>query len=72
MEITLKAARVNAGYTLNSAASALGISYATLWRIEQGEAELTLTRFYQICKAYSVSPKDVKIHLSQKVIADKT
>lgn len=53
-KITLKAARVNAGYTQKEAAKELGISNKTLWSWENGVSAPKATQADDICKLYGL------------------
>ena len=57
--ITLKAARVNAGYTQTSAAKALGISVFTLANYEKGTTFPDVPVLKKIEKLYNVEYKDI-------------
>lgn len=54
-KMTLKAARVNAGFTQKEAAKMLGISNKTLWSWENGKSAPKATQTDGICKLYGVS-----------------
>ena len=54
-KITLKAARVNAGYTQKEAAILLGISNKTLWSWENGLSSPKATQAGDLCKLYGVN-----------------
>ena len=54
-KITLKAARVNAGFTQKEAAKMLGISNKTLWSWESGLSSPKATQTDAICKLYGVA-----------------
>lgn len=60
VEITLKAARVNAGYTQKKAAELLGISCMTLWSWEKGKTFPSMPMIEKICGLYGVSYNQVK------------
>lgn len=55
VKLTLKAARVNAGFTQKEAAEKLGISNATLCKWEQGSSMPNIQQVQQICDLYAVS-----------------
>lgn len=55
VKLTLKAARVNAGFTQKEAAEKLGISNATLCKWEQGSSMPNIQQVQQICDLYGVS-----------------
>ena len=54
-QITLKAARVNAGYSQKEAASALGVSNSTLVKWEKGLSMPKANHIDAICNLYKVS-----------------
>lgn len=55
IKITLKAARVNAGFTQKEVAEKLGISNATVCKWEQGSSMPNIQQVQQICELYDVS-----------------
>lgn len=55
IKLTLKAARVNAGFTQKEAANKLGISNATMCKWEQGLSMPNIQQVQQICELYGVS-----------------
>lgn len=55
LQITLEAARVNAGYTQKEAAIALGISNATLVSWEKGKSMPKANQIDNICNLYHLS-----------------
>lgn len=57
--ITLKAARVNAGYDQKSAAQKLGISNATLGKWERGESFPSVDKAQELCTLYGVTWDDI-------------
>lgn len=59
MAITLKAARVNAGYTQTQAAKALGISKNTLVSYENGRACPRIITAQEIAKLYNTTINDI-------------
>lgn len=50
--ITLRAARVNAGYTISDVAKRLNISEKTLGNWETGETEPKVTQYFSLCDLY--------------------
>ncbi len=54
-KITLKAARVNAGYTQKDAAKKLGISNKTLWSWENGLSSPKAVQADELCELYGVN-----------------
>ena len=59
MKITLKAARVNAGYTQKSASQRLGVNRLTLRNWEQGRTFPTISKFDEMCRLYNASREDI-------------
>ena len=59
MKITLKAARVNAGYSQKEAAKILGISNTTLCNWENGTSFPNVQQIEKICELYGVSYDDL-------------
>ena len=55
LKLTLKAARVNAGYTQKEAAEKLGISNATLCNWEKGLSMPNIQQVQKICELYGVT-----------------
>ena len=62
VQITLEAARVNAGYTQKEAAKRLGISNCTLLHWEKGISMPKANQIVAICDLYGV-PYDMLIFL---------
>lgn len=58
-KISLKAARVNAGFSQKAAAKALGISNQTLCKWEKGKAFPNAKQIAALCKLYGVSYDDI-------------
>ena len=61
--ISMKAARVNAGYTLDEASELLGITTNMLWRWEQNPENIPIKYIYAIEETYKM-PIDNIIFLS--------
>lgn len=59
MAITLRAARVNSGYTQKEAADKIGISVDTLGKYERGLSFPNVPVITAIEKAYNISYKDI-------------
>ncbi len=59
MKVTLKAARVNAGYTQKSASQRLGVNRLTLRNWEQGRTYPTISKFDEMCRLYNTSWDDI-------------
>lgn len=60
MQITLKAARVNAGLTQTEAADALNINRRTIVRWEQGKPKPTGKKLERLCTLYGINAKQIK------------
>lgn len=59
LKISLRAARVNAGYTLDKAAEALHTTKATLINYEKGETSPTVNKLIEICHLYGVRMESI-------------
>ena len=59
-KITLRAARVNAGLTIEKAAAKLGINRDTLSRWERGRSYPSVLEFKLIEKLYKVKYEDIE------------
>lgn len=53
-KISMKAARVNAGYTLDEASELLGITTNMLWRWEQKPENIPIKYIYTIEEVYKM------------------
>lgn len=58
-EITLKAARVNAGYRLKDAAGTMGVTEGTLIRWEKNKTYPNAQQLKMMCKLYGVKMDDI-------------
>ena len=58
-QITLKAARVNAGLTLEEVSEALNLSTYTIIKYERGESVPRLDVFSKLCSLYGVGITDI-------------
>ena len=59
MKLTLKAARVNAGYSQNAMAKELGVSKSTISRWETGVLAIPDDTFLKMCNLCRVEKKDI-------------
>jgi transcriptional regulator with XRE-family HTH domain len=59
IKITLKAARVNLGWTLKDAAIHFGIHYETLARYENDSTNVPLTFYNQIESVYGIPTENI-------------
>ena len=66
LQITLKAARVNAGYTQKEAAKKLGVSNITLLSWEKGVSMPKANQIDDICNLYKVT-YDMLIFLPRRL-----
>lgn len=69
-KITLKAARVNAGFTIDEAAKKIGVSYPTLWGMEHGKSPISIPNYAKICSLYNIKPEDLKVKVRQSFFAE--
>ena len=61
MEISLKAARINAGMTQTDVCIQLGIRRGTLSRWENGKNYPNVKQMQKLCELYGVKIEDLKI-----------
>lgn len=61
MKITLKAARVNAGYSLAQAAETTEVDPSTVCRWERNGSKIPAVSCLKLCEAYGVDIKDIKL-----------
>ena len=61
MKITLKAARVNAGYSLSQAAEMMEVDPSTVCRWERNGSKIPAVSCLKLCEAYGVEIKDLKL-----------
>lgn len=59
MKVTLKAARVNSGYTQTEVAGMLKVSRVSIANWENGTAEPLAGHFKALCELYKVNPMDI-------------
>lgn len=60
MEITIRAARINAGYTQEKAARELGINRTTLIDWERGKRQVKAKWLNKLCELYGVPENQIK------------
>lgn len=60
-KISLRAARVNAGYTLEEVSKKTGISKYTLGNYEKGTSQPRWDKFLSLCELYEQSVNDVYV-----------
>ena len=63
MKLSLKASRINAGYSLVEAAEKLKVSGTTIWRYETGQLNIRWAEYCRMCELYGIKPEDTKITL---------
>lgn len=61
LKLSLKALRVNAGFTQAQIAKSLNISPATLIQWEQGKTKPRADVLIELCKIYNCSVDDVRL-----------
>lgn len=66
MQISLKAARVNAGLTQKAAADSIGIDPATLHRWESGAVIPKTDKLSALCNLYGCTIECIKIQKEEK------
>lgn len=59
MQMTLKAARVNAGYSVREAAALANVNKDTLSRWENGK-RISKLDYIKLCHIYEIDPKHVE------------
>lgn len=59
MKITLKAARVNKGYTQSQVANKMNVDPSTVGKWETGRSALTVPQFYRLCSLYEIATDDI-------------
>lgn len=59
MKLTLKAARVNAGYTQKEVANIIGINYQTLGRYEKNSSDISIGTLKKIISLYNVDTDNI-------------
>lgn len=68
IQITLKAARVNAGYTLDDVAKELHVAKQTVCNWENGAVELTVARARQLSALYNMPLRFIIIPTKSNII----
>ena len=58
-QVTLKGARISAGYTQEELAKTLGISRDTVAKWETGKIKIKTINVYAICQATGFEPADI-------------
>lgn len=61
MAITMKAARLNAGYTQAQAAKELGVNTGTLCNWETGKTSPSINQWFILCNLYGMGIGDILI-----------
>lgn len=57
---TLSGARYSAGYSVETAATATGISYGTLYSMEHGGCLISNEQKAKLCELYGIVPEDIR------------
>lgn len=60
-KISLRAARINAGFTLNEVSEKTGYCLDTLSRYEKGKSQPRWNTFLELCRLYQIPADDVFI-----------
>ena len=60
MRISLRAARINAGYTQEAAGKALNVAKKTIGLWEKGKTKPTIDKVEPICNLYGVKYDDIE------------
>lgn len=61
MQITLKAARVNAGMTMQDVAVMIGVTVKTISNWERGITPIPATSYHKLCRLYGADEDYVQI-----------
>ena len=59
MQISLKAARVNANYTQREVADKIGVNRTSVWKWETGRTRISGDDLIKLCKLYGISVDDI-------------
>ena len=59
MRVSLKAARINAGYTQKQAADLVGVTPSTIIKWESGKTFPKADKFAELCKIYKADFNDI-------------
>lgn len=62
----LKRARRNSGTTIDDAAKFIGKSRSTMWRIESGKADISVSNLSKLLTLYKTSILDVFVRIAEK------
>ena len=71
LQITLAAARVNAGLRQIDVAKALDVSKSVVINWERGVTQPSIGQFQKLCDLYGVAPDDLKIWQRKVVKANR-
>ena len=61
MQITLKAARINAGLSQAEAAKKIGVNTMTVARWESGKNDIPVSKFRALCKIYGCKEEEMNV-----------
>ena len=64
-KITLRAARVSCGYTVEQAAKYCGVSSGTIRKYETNPSHLPLYLTIQLSKLYDIPPNSLVVHINR-------
>ena len=62
----LKQARRDSGTSIDDAAKCIGKSRSTMWRIESGKADISVSNLSKLLTLYKTSILDVFVRISEK------
>ncbi len=65
LKITLKSARVNAGYTQREVAEILGVNRKTVWSWENGKGQPDAKYIDKLCELYKINYNHIKFFTKQ-------
>lgn len=72
MKLSLKAARVNAGYTQKQVANIIGINYQTLGKYEKDSSNISLKILNELITLYNVDVNNIFLGVtSSKLVKSK-
>ena len=61
-QITIKAARVDAGFNQGEIAEKMGVSISAVCRWERGDTEMSASQFAKFCEIVERSRDDILLH----------
>lgn len=60
-QISLRAARTNAGFSQKSAAKRIKVGKQTICNWERGRTKIDANSFLKLCRLYNLSPQDISL-----------